>query len=77
MNIESEMKSHWYETKGPLSDGWYIWRYNEWDPYPEFLEINNGLILDKVPEDAYGIYWVDEPHFDYSGQWYGPVQIPE
>ena len=71
------MVNDWYETNGPLPDGWYIWRFNAWDPYPEFIEVNNGLILDKTPDDDYGIYWIDDPHLDYYGQWCGPVTIPE
>ena len=69
--------SLWFETKGPLVDGWYIWKCGYHDPYPDFIEIVDGAIIDYVPADSYGGTYLVEAHTDYSGLWYGPLDIPE
>lgn len=67
----------WFATEGPLYDGWYWWRCNKDDPWPEVMEIINGVIIDSIPADSYGALWNVIEHTDYSGEWYGPLEIPE
>ena len=69
--------SKWFENEGPLTDGWYIWKANYEDHFPEFIEIIDGAIMDYVPSDSFGMYYTIEEHTDYSGLWYGPLVIPE
>ena len=64
----------WFTTPGPLYDGWYWYRYDEYDPYPECIEIINGVIIDN---NSYGVEWHIYEHTDYSGEWWGPIKIPE
>ena len=69
--------SGWFTTECPLFDGWYLWRCNDADPYPECIEIINGAIMDNIPNDSYGTTWVIYEHTDYSGEWWGPIEVPE
>jgi|GEM_PF-4562098 len=67
----------WRKVTLPLPDGWYWWRFGPKDTDPEVLQVCNGHIVDKRPKDSYGFEWEVYEHQDFSGQWYGPLKVPE
>lgn len=69
--------SKWQSNIVTLEDGWYWWRASLNDPDPECAQVCNGWIEDKRPKDSHGSEWEVYEHQDFSGEWYGPLEVPK
>ena len=71
------MQNKWFKTNDSLPDGWYFWRASEKDKDPQVVQICGGFICDLCNggKDGYDIIYYE--HQDYSGEWFGPLEVPK